>query len=288
MYLFHIPTGLTTISGPTGAGKSTTLCDNIRLLIKECNASRKVITIEDPPELLIEGVIQHTYLAQTLEERQIKTQLAMIAALRSDPDVIIPGETRDSIAAKLLFTATETGHQTFTTVHTTDAHTILDRYRGLDVDPLLLYNPKINVGLVAQRLVRILCPHCSRTKPSAPLHHTVQERIHMLFGNAPLRYVGPGCEHCKKTGYSRRKVIAEIVITDIEYMDYMRQANHKKAIEYWIRERGGRPMIFQAATLVGRGEADITDIEEAVGPLTPQALIMPTLVEEMRQMCQAA
>ncbi|MDB5478869.1 MAG: Secretion system protein, partial [Alphaproteobacteria bacterium] len=157
------PFGINIVAGPTGHGKSTTLQRNILAILREYKNNIAIFTVEDPPEYPIPGAVQMPVVnANTSEERAEAFTRAIAAALRSNPDRIMIGEVRDASSAKLAFEAAMTGHQVWTTLHSNDAITIPFRLRDLHVEEYKLVDPSLLTGLVSQRLVRKLCPHCRR------------------------------------------------------------------------------------------------------------------------------
>ncbi|EFA7536169.1 DNA-binding protein, partial [Escherichia coli] len=160
--LRRLSIGVNIISGPTGSGKSTTLKNMLELLYEEKKKKVNIISIEDPPEYEIEGTAQLPVTnVETEEERGAEYRKAIIAALRSDPDIIMPGEARDAEVISLVFTAAMTGHQVWTSLHANSALAIFDRLKDQGVDDFKLTDPDLLTGLIAQRLVKKLCPDCS-------------------------------------------------------------------------------------------------------------------------------
>ncbi|WP_171841059.1 ATPase, T2SS/T4P/T4SS family, partial [Escherichia coli] len=161
-YLRNLPIGINIISGPTGSGKSTTLKVMLELLYKEKKQKINIISIEDPPEYEIDGTAQLPITnVDTEVQRGIEYRKAISAALRSDPDVIMPGEARDAEVISLVFTAAMTGHQVWTSLHANSAMAIFDRLRDQGVDTFKLTDPELLTGLLAQRLIKKICSNCS-------------------------------------------------------------------------------------------------------------------------------
>src|SRR5690606_21821495 len=143
-----LPMGINIIAGPTGSGKSTTLQRCLSTLIRERRREISVFTVEDPPEYVIDGAQQMPVTnANTADERKAQFTKAINASLRSDPDVIMIGEIRDSSSAKLAFEAAMTGHQVWTTVHATDGLTIVSRLKDIGVEAYKLFDSTVVTGL---------------------------------------------------------------------------------------------------------------------------------------------
>jgi type II secretory ATPase GspE/PulE/Tfp pilus assembly ATPase PilB-like protein len=273
--LRSMPTGINIISGPTGSGKSTTLKTALEALRREKNDEINILTVEDPPEYVIEGVQQMPVTnARTPQERLVKFQSAILNALRDDPDVIMIGEMRDAESAKLAFEASMTGHQVWTTLHTNSALGNVDRLRDMGVEGYKLFDHTILTGLIGQRLIPLLCPHCRRTLDEAEREGLVDEdlveRARLLcarLGRSEILYHrGPGCSHCKN-GYVGRQVVAEVVLTDGRLIDLLRQGDKEGARAYWLEERQGATMLAHAVAKMLLGKVGPADIERTVGLL---------------------
>lgn len=167
------PTGLTIIAGTTGSGKSTTLQNLLMKKINERNGEIKVITIENPPEYFINGASQWPVMQNDDGSAEEGFKSAIKAAMRSDPDVLMIGEIRDKESAQLTVQAVQSGHQVLSTVHATSALGIINRLENLGVGRDILGSPEFLAGLVYQKLLPKLCPHCS---------------IPLINGHVPNRY----------------------------------------------------------------------------------------------------
>lgn len=155
------PVGLTIISGTTGSGKSTTLQNVLLAKINERNGEIKVITVEDPPEYFIPGATQVPVIRDQEGNGSQGFNKAIKAAMRSDPDIIMVGEIRDNQSAKLTVQAVQSGHQVLSTIHAQSALGILNRLENLEVSRDILGSPEFIAGLIYQRLLPLICPHCS-------------------------------------------------------------------------------------------------------------------------------
>jgi type IV pilus assembly protein PilB len=194
------PFGMVLITGPTGSGKSTTLAAALQRVI---TPKVNVISIEDPIEYMIPGV-QQIKLSDRLDMSR-----AMRAVLRHDPDIVMVGEIRDFETADLAIKLANTGHLTFSTLHTNDAPSAVSRLYKLGVEPFLLAYA-INL-VMAQRLVRVLCPEC-REVDEAP-DESILGEIGLSLDQIPEHVYRKGtrkrCSTCRGTGYAGRRAIAE-------------------------------------------------------------------------------
>ncbi len=196
--LYTLPFGMVLVSGPTGAGKTTTLYATLNQLDRD---ERNIITIEDPIEYQFNGISQ----VQVNRQAGITFATGLRALMRMDPDVILVGEIRDRETAEIAVQAALTGHLVFSSIHANDAIGVLHRLVDLGVEPFLVASAL--VGVVAQRLVRRVCEHCRTLVSVSP-----EERLafEAEMGNAPPRfYQGQGCNFCAETGYRGRTGVYE-------------------------------------------------------------------------------
>ena len=195
------PHGIILVSGPTGSGKSTTLY----AALNEINTvDKKILTIEDPIEYRINGVMQ----VQVNPAINLTFARLLRTFLRQDPDVIMVGETRDQETAQITIRTALTGHLVFSTIHTNDACSVVTRLLDMGIEPFLISSSV--EGLLAQRLVRRLCPHCKQEYKPDP---AALKRVNVT-GDDPSTlklYRNRGCEKCRYTGFSGRTAIYEIV-----------------------------------------------------------------------------
>ena len=212
------PTGMVLTTGPTGSGKTTTLYSFVRRIN---NPGIKVITLENPIEYMIEGISQ----TEVGEKSGLRFADGLRAVVRQDPDVIMVGEIRDPETAEIAIQAALTGHLVFSTLHTNNASGAIPRLLHLKVNPRLIA-PSIN-AVIAQRLVRCLCPHCKEEYVPAP--ETI-EKIKGILAKIPKNnaieipkeikflYRSKGCQKCNFIGYSGRIGIFELftITSEIE------------------------------------------------------------------------
>jgi general secretion pathway protein E len=195
------PHGIVLATGPTGSGKTTTLyaaLDRLR------TGREKILTVEDPVEYELTGIAQ----VPVNEKVGVTFATALRALLRQDPDVMLVGEIRDRETAEIATHAALTGHLVLSTLHTNDAPSAITRLIDLGVAPYLVASTV--EAVLAQRLVRLLCPHCKR-----PAEPGAEQRV--LLGNDPGRtFVAVGCDRCRGTGFRGRTGIYELVWMDEE------------------------------------------------------------------------
>ncbi|MDF7800200.1 GspE/PulE family protein [Pontiellaceae bacterium B1224] len=199
------PNGIVIVTGPTGSGKTTTLYAALQHINK---TETKILTAEDPVEYDVEGIIQ----LPVRENIGLTFSSALRSFLRQDPDVIMVGEIRDLATAQISIQASLTGHLVFSTLHTNDAAGAITRLIDMDVEPYLIASTL--EAVVAQRLVRTICPHCKTA--FRPDDKTLQllELDRSQIGNQPF-YRGEGCDACNHSGYAGRRAIFEYLrITD--------------------------------------------------------------------------
>jgi type II secretory ATPase GspE/PulE/Tfp pilus assembly ATPase PilB-like protein len=265
------PIGINIISGPTGSGKSTTLQRVMTALIQDSKGRKNVITVEDPPEYPITGAVQTPVTnAENEEERSAEFQSSIRAAMRLDPDVIMIGEMRDSPSAQLAFRAAMTGHQVWTTVHANTAWGIIQRLMDMGVPAELVCDPSIVTGLICQRLVKVLCPHCKRSL-SDHLNDYDSKDLNRIMSAIKLdaAYVHnpEGCPSCRHTGIAGRTVVAETVLTNEKLMYLIRSGDRAGAIKYWEEGLRGLSMLKHAIVKIDQGLIDPFQAEDVVGPL---------------------
>ena len=200
--LIQRPHGILLVTGPTGSGKTTTLYSVLERLN---DIGRNILTIEDPIEYYLDGV------SQTQVNARVDMSFArgLRAILRQDPDVIMVGEIRDLETAEIAVQASLTGHLVLSTLHTNSALGAVTRLRDMGVEPFLLASSLI--GVLAQRLVRRLCPDC---RQGYRADAGTCERLGVAAAAAPMLYAASGCSACRHTGYRGRFGIFELVDID--------------------------------------------------------------------------
>ena len=216
------PHGIFLVTGPTGSGKTTTLY----AALQEINdRSRNILTVEDPVEYHIDGIGQ----MQVNTKVDMSFARGLRAILRQDPDVVMVGEIRDLETAQIAVQAGLTGHLVFSTLHTNTAVGAVTRLRDMGVEPFLLSSTLL--GVLAQRLVRLLCPRCRRLERAGE-----RERVLLGLDEEAELFHAVGCPACSHTGYQGRTGIYELLLVD----DVVRNLIHSSASEAEI-ERAARP-----------------------------------------------
>ena len=240
------PEGLIVFTGPTGSGKTTSLYSILSSIRSE---EIKIITVEDPPEVEIPGVVQ----CSINQKAGIKYANALRGFLRHDPDVILVGEIRDEETAGECIRATLTGHQVFSTLHTYSAISSTLRLNDLGVQ--FSYIAMVLTGVVNQRLVRKLCPFCKSLVP-AP------EKYKGFIGQET--YSSTGCEYCFG-GYKGRMPVVETLWIDEKMRKMLEKGKIEELEKYVIEEKGNRTLLEDALELVKEGVTSIEEVERVVG-----------------------
>jgi general secretion pathway protein E len=245
------PYGMVLVTGPTGSGKTTTLY----AAISEINrGEEKIITIEDPVEYHLPGVLQ----IPVNEKKGLTFARGLRSILRHDPDKIMIGEIRDPETAQIAIQSALTGHLVFTTVHANNVFDVIGRFMHMGVDPYSFVSA-LN-GILAQRLVRQVCPSCSEPAQVS------QEQLQMS-GIAPgeahrYRFVhGRGCGHCRGTGYKGRKAIAELLHLNDEIRELIIARAPIRTIKDAAALHGTRFLRQAALDLVREGETTLQEID---------------------------
>ncbi|WP_028491681.1 type II secretion system ATPase GspE [Thioalkalivibrio sp. ALE19] len=241
------PHGIMLVTGPTGSGKTTTLYAALSRLNDD---SRNILTVEDPIEYYLEGI------GQTQINSRIDMTFArgLRAILRQDPDVVMVGEIRDLETVQIAVQASLTGHLVFSTLHTNTAVGAITRLRDMGVEPFLL-SSTLN-GILAQRLVRTLCPDCRRMEAASEREARLLEYDP---SDPPVIGHPVGCEACHDTGYRGRSGVYELVEMDEE----LRALIHDNASEQTLTERArrnSRSLRDDARRLVLKGETSIEEM----------------------------
>ncbi len=249
--MINKPHGIILVSGPTGSGKSTTLY----AALTEINTTdKKIITIEDPIEYRIRGASQ----IQVQSDIGLTFARSLRTILRHDPDVIMVGEIRDQETAQITIRTALTGHLVFSTIHTNDACSAVARLLDMEIEPFLISSSV--VGILAQRLVRVLCPECKT--PYTPPEELISQ-INMLredYSNVTF-YRSVGCEKCRYTGFRGRTAIYEIVKMNDDLRDLITDRAPANVLRKSAIKHGMRPLRLDGWKKVKQG---ITTIEEVL------------------------
>jgi len=238
--------GIIYLTGPTGSGKSTTLYMMLSELSKR---PVNISTIEDPVEKNLPKLNQmqvHPVAGLTFE-------VGLRALLRQDPDIIMVGETRDSETANISVRAAITGHLVLSTLHTNDAASSVVRLVDMGIEPYMVSSALD--GIIAQRLVRKVCPYCSREE-------AMSEDDKSFIGRRDIEYVkvAKGCNHCNNTGYSGRIAIHEILVVDKAMRKMISSgANTEEIKEYAVTHQGMKTLRESCIDMIEKG---VTTMDE--------------------------
>jgi len=242
------PNGIILVTGPTGSGKTTTLYG---ALDKINSPDKKIITVEDPVEYQLKGVNQI----------QVKPQIGLNFAntlrsiVRQDPDIIMIGEIRDLETAKIAIESALTGHLVFSTLHTNDAPSAITRLLEMGVENFLL-SSTIR-GILAQRLVRVICPSCKETDTSV----ADREELTMLgLGGNKTLHLGKGCEHCAFTGYYGRLGIFELLVVEDEIRRLILKNADANQLRETARKNGMRTLLEDGSDKIREGITTLSEI----------------------------
>ena len=252
--LLDRPNGSIYLTGPTGSGKTTTL-----YMVLESLSQRMVniSTVEDP----VERNLQHINQTQVNPIAGLTFESGLRALLRQDPDIIMVGETRDAETASISVRAAITGHMVFSTLHTNDALSSIVRLKDMGVEPYMIANSV--VGLVAQRLMRQVCPNCARQVPVTDAERT------LLGEDVPFVRRGAGCPQCSGTGYRGRIAIHELVVIDKQLRRMIVSGATQEEMTAYARKTQNMRSLRQSAVQLVRD-----------GVTTPEELLKITYYED--------
>jgi len=252
-HVLGMPHGIILVTGPTGSGKTSTLYT----ALNEINDSvRKIITVEDPVEYQLKGVNQ----IQVNEKSGLTFARGLRSILRHDPDVILIGEIRDQETAQIAVQASLTGHLVFSTLHTNDAPGALTRLVDMGVEPYLVASSL--EAVLAQRLVRVLCPHCKQPDLSP-----TAEQFKAKLGIAPSQtlFKSVGCRECRNTGFFGRHAIFDWMDTDENIRQLILKSASTDQIRAAARQAGMRTLAEDGWRMVAAG---VTTVEEVLSVTT--------------------
>lgn len=249
--------GILLVTGPTGSGKSTTLYS---LLNQSNDGLKNIITIEDPVEYELDGINQ----CHVNNKAGMTFAAGLRSMLRQDPDVIMVGEMRDKETATIAMEAALTGHLVFSTLHTNDAASAANRLTDMEVEPFLIASSII--GVLAQRLVRTICPKCKETYHSSResllrCGFPVPEDVGSETDGEITLFRGKGCDHCKGTGYKGRTGVHELLVMSDEIRDEVLRRGPSHALKKMALANGMRTLQMDAVQKILMG---ITSTDEAM------------------------
>lgn len=243
--LIHQPYGILLFTGPTGSGKTTTLYAILNELARE---EVNVVTIEDPVEKRMQGINQ----IQVNNKAGLTFATALRSILRQDPDIIMVGEIRDEETAEIAVRSAITGHYVLSTIHTNDTATAVARLKDMSVEPYLLSSSI--VGIVAQRLVRKLCPHCRQKVNPTP------EQSLLLNGFSEPIYKAKGCPRCNQTGYKGRTALFEILPLTEEIRNLIVTTNDTQKIKEAAVKMGMSTLSEEMVKMIQNGETSMEEM----------------------------
>ena len=239
--ILAMPHGIALVTGPTGSGKTTTLYS---ALTQINDSIRKIITIEDPVEYQLNGVNQ----IQVSEKAGLTFARGLRAILRHDPDVVLVGEIRDHETAQIAVQASLTGHMVFSTLHTNDAPGALTRLVDMGVEPYLVASSL--EAVLAQRLVRVLCPVC-KTVDTSTRTEALRERVSALHGATIYRTTG--CKACRMTGFTGRQALFELMGMSTAIRAVLLRGGSSIEVKEAARKEGMQTLIEDGWRLVREG-----------------------------------
>jgi general secretion pathway protein E len=241
-------TGLILVAGPTGSGKTSTLYSMLEVMD---TAQQSVVTLEDPIEVEFNDITQ----GQTNNRQGFTFASGLRAILRQDPDVILVGEMRDAETSQIALQASLTGHLVLSTLHTSDTVDTLMRLVDLGAETWIVANALL--GVIAQRLVRVLCDQCAEAyELSEPI--VGDEGEELLPAGSRVRRA-KGCAKCHHTGYQGRRGLFELLIVDDDVRELIKQRASKRAYRETLRRRGFLSLAHAGFARVSEG---VTSVEE--------------------------
>jgi len=253
---FEYKQGMVLVTGPTGSGKSTTLYAAINRVRSIAN---NILTIEDPIEYVMEGINQ----VQVNEKAGITFATALRSFLRQDPDVILVGEIRDVETAEIAIQAALTGHLVLSTLHTNDTFGTITRLQDMGVDKFKITESL--QGIIAQRLVRKLCPSCKAPVPVNEVDNQLRQLIKQL-GFQMNVHQPKGCQKCGYTGYKGRIGVYEILLLDDALKDMIVNDMPIGKLRATARSKGFRNLFEDALNLISEGITDYNEILRVIHP----------------------
>ncbi len=246
------PEGIVLVTGPTGSGKTTTLYSVLNHVNTE---SVNIMTLEDPVEYPIPLIRQ----SSVNEAAKLDFASGIRSLMRQDPDIILVGEIRDHPTAEMAFRAAMTGHQVYSTLHTNSAVGAIPRLLDIGILPDILAGNII--GIVAQRLVRVLCKHCKYPYQPDPVERKLLGLIH---NEEVTLYRAAGCDICRHQGYTGRQAIMEILKMDSDMDDLVARRASIRDIKQAALERGFRPLAQDGIRRILQGMTSVAEVSRVV------------------------
>ena len=246
------PEGIVLVTGPTGSGKTTTLYSVLNHVNTE---SVNIMTLEDPVEYPIPLIRQ----TSVNEASKLDFANGIRSMMRQDPDIILVGEIRDHPTAEMAFRAAMTGHQVYSTLHTNSAIGAIPRLLDIGILPDIMAGNII--GIIAQRLVRVLCPHC---KVAYHPDHNEQKLLGLHPGVAPVVYRATGCDLCRHQGYSGRLAIMELLKMDADFDDMVARRASIRDLKQAAMDKGFRPLAADGMRRILHGVTSLAEVTRVV------------------------
>ncbi|HRR75410.1 MAG TPA: ATPase, T2SS/T4P/T4SS family [Ruminococcus sp.] len=244
--MLRVPQGVILVTGPTGSGKTTTLYAALGEIAKP---NVNVVTVEDPVEKAIDGINQ----CQVNQKAGMTFAAALRSILRQDPDIVMVGEMRDSETADIGIRAAITGHLVLSTLHTNDAASTVVRLVDMGVAPYMVATSLI--GVIAQRLVKVLCPECKTPRMSTEEENELMQVPHSIQIFEPC-----GCQACNNTGYKGRTAIHEIIHCNTAVSSIIASNGSKEEIEAAAKANGTKLLRDNVSELVQAGQTSIAEL----------------------------
>ena len=264
--LVNLREGIVLVTGPTGSGKTTTLYSALRQIQQR---AVNIVTVEDPVEYKLQGIVQ----VQVNEKAGLTFANALRSILRQDPDVILVGEIRDKETATIAVQASLTGHLVLSTLHTIDASSSIARLVDIGIDPY-----KIGAalkGVVAQRLLRRLCPTCRQ-----PSTDHVSERMRRWLPHGMTLYKAAGCAECAQTGYHGRMAVMEVLTVNSDIERLIADGQAPDRISEAARRSGMKTLWDSGIEHVRAGETSLDELLRVVEPPMEPQVRRPSTVRE--------
>ena len=246
------PEGILIVTGPTGSGKTTTLYS---LLSSRNTEAVNIMTLEDPVEYPV------TMMRQTSVAEVNKVDFAngIRSIMRQDPDIILVGEIRDNDTATMAFRAAMTGHQVFSTLHTNSALGAFPRLSDIGILPDIMAGNII--GVVAQRLVRVLCPHCKEAHKPDEMERKI---LRLVSSERPQIYKPKGCKKCNQNGYRGRMAIVELLRIDNDFDSLVSRRAHLDELQNLAREKGFITLAEDGVRRILEGHTSLAEVMRVI------------------------
>jgi general secretion pathway protein E len=254
-HLASRPHGMLLVTGPTGSGKTTSLYAVVSQLR---SGLEKIVTIEDPVEYELPGVLQ----IPVDERKGLTFARGLRSILRHDPDRILVGEIRDAETAEIAIQAALTGHLVYTTVHANNVFDVVGRFVHMNID-LPSLTSALN-GVVAQRLLRTVCPHCAEPAAWSADEHALLA-AHGVADRAATPRVARGCAQCRSTGYRGRTAVGEALVLDDDLRKAIVARRTLSELRAMARERGVISLESRALALAAAGVTTVDEVDRVVG-----------------------